>query len=85
MINHLIFLIVFLIMYFIGMAINFVLILDIIREVIYNGNFKDILFRNDTKYNLYLVYLIDIMYLILLLLGSFFTTGILMYYIEEEK
>lgn len=84
MINHLIFLIVFLIMYFIGMAINFVLILDIIRGVIYNGNFKDTLFRNDTKYNLYLVYLIDIMYLILLLLGSFFTMGILIYFLEDR-
>ena len=83
MINHLMFLIVFLIMYVIGVAINFVLILDIIREVIYNGNFKDILFRNDTKYNLYLVYLIDIMYLILLLLGSFFTMGILIYFLED--
>lgn len=84
MINHLIFLIVFLIMYFIGMAINFVLILDIIREVIYNGNFKDILFRNDTKYNLYLVYLIDTMYLVLLLLGSFFTMGMLIYFLEDR-
>lgn len=84
MINHLMFLIVFLIMYVIGVAINFVLILDIIREVIYNGNFKDILFRNDTKYNLYLVYLIDIMYLILLLLGSFFTMGILIYFLEDR-
>ena len=83
MINHLMFLIVFLIMYVIGVAINFALILDIIREVIYNGNFKDILFRNDTKYNLYLVYLIDIMYLILLLLGSFFTMGILIYFLED--
>lgn len=85
MINHLMFLIVFLIMYVIGMAINFVLILDIIREVIYNGSFKETLFKKDTKHNLYLVYLIDIIYLILLLLGSFFTTGILMYYTEEEK
>ena len=84
MINHLMFLIVFLIMYVIGMAINFVLILDIIREVIYNGNFKDILFRNDTKYNLYLVYLIDIMYLILLLLGSFFTMSMLIYFLEHR-
>lgn len=84
MINHLMFLIVFLIMYVIGVAINFVLILDIIREVIYNGNFKDILFRNDTKYNLYLMYLIDIMYLILLLLGSFFTMGILIYFLEDR-
>ena len=84
MINHLMFLIVFLIMYVIGVAINFVLILDIIREVIYNGNFKDILFNNDTKYNLYLVYLIDIMYLILLLLGSFFTMGILIYFLEDR-
>lgn len=84
MINHLIFLTVLLIMYFIGMAINFVLILDIIREVIYNGNFKDTLFRKDTKYNLYLVYLIDIMYLILLLLGSFFTMGILIYSLEDR-
>ena len=84
MINHLMFLIVFLIMYVIGVAINFVLILDIIREVIYNGNFKDILFRNDTKYNLYLVYLIDIMYLILLLLGSFFTMGMLIYFLEDR-
>ena len=84
MINHLMFLIVFLIMYVIGMAINFVLILDIIREVIYNGSFKDMLFRNDTKYNLYLVYLIDIMYLILLLLGSFFTMGILIYFLEDR-
>ena len=84
MINHLIFLIVFLIMYFIGMAINFVLILDIIREVIYNGSFKYTLFRNDTKYKLYLVYLIDIMYLILLLLGSFFTMGILIYFLENK-
>ena len=84
MINHLIFLIIFLIMYFIGMAINFVLILDIIREVIYNGSFKDTLFRNDTKYKLYLVYLIDIMYLILLLLGSFFTMSILIYFLENK-
>ena len=84
MINHLMFLIVFLIMYVIGMAINFVLILDIIREVIYNGNFKDILFRNDTKYNLYLVYLIDIMCLILLLLGSFFTMSMLIYFLEHR-
>ena len=84
MINHLMFLFVFLIMYFIGMAINFVLILDIIREVIYNGSFKDTLFRNDTKYKLYLVYLIDIMYLILLLLGSFFTMGMLIYFLENR-
>ena len=84
MINHLMFLIVFLIMYVIGVAINFVLILDIIKEVIYNGNFKDTLFRNDTKYNLYLVYLIDIMYLILLLLGSFFTMGMLIYFLENR-
>ena len=85
MINHLIFLIIFLIMYFIGMAINFVLLLDIIREAIYYGSYEETLFKKDTKHNLYLVYLIDIIYLILLLLGSFFTTGILMYYIEEEK
>lgn len=84
MINHLMFLIVFLIMYVIGVAINFVLILDIIKEVIYNGSFKDTLFRNDTKYNLYLVYLIDIMYLILLLLGSFFTMGMLIYFLENR-
>ena len=84
MVNYLIFLIVFLIMYFIGIIINFVLILDIIREVIYNGSFKDTLFRNDTEYKLYLVYLIDIMYLILLLLGSFFTMGMLIYFLEEK-
>lgn len=84
MINHLMFLIVFLIMYVIGVAINFVLMLDIIKEVIYNGNFKDTLFRNYTKYNLYLVYLIDIMYLILLLLGSFFTMGMLIYFLENR-
>ena len=84
MINHLIFLIVFLIMYFIGMAINFVLILDILRGIIYGGNYKDVLFRKDTKLNLYLVYLIDIMYLILLLLGSFFTMGMLIYFLEDR-
>ena len=84
MLNHLIFLIVFLIMYFIGVAINFVLILDILREIIYGGNYKDVLFRKDTKFNLYLVYLIDTMYLVLLLLGSFFTMGMLIYFLEDR-
>lgn len=84
MVNHIIFLIVILIMYFVGVVINFVLILDIIRGAIYDGSFKETLFKRDTKFNLYLVYLIDVLYLIILLLGSFFTMGMLIYFLEEK-
>lgn len=84
MVNQIIYIIVLAILYIIGVAINFIFILDIIRINIYDlDSSRRLVFRKDTGYNLYLVYLIDILYLMLLTLGSIFTMGIILYYLEE--
>ena len=84
MVNQIIYIIVLAILYITGVAINFIFILDIIRINIYDlDSSRRLVFRKDTGYNLYLVYLIDILYLMLLTLGSIFTMGIILYYLEE--
>lgn len=84
MVNQIIYIIVLAILYIIGVAINFIFILDIIRINIYDlDSSRRLVFRKDTGYNLYLVYLIDTLYLMLLTLGSIFTMGIILYYLEE--
>lgn len=84
MVNQIIYIIVLAILYIVGVAINFIFILDIIRINIYDlDSSRRLVFRKDTGYNLYLVYLIDILYLMLLTLGSIFTMGIILYYLEE--
>lgn len=85
MINILMLCITFIIMYFIGIFINFSFILDILKDIFYGNYYENILFRKDFEgYKLYLSYLLDVLILILLLTGSFFTTPIILNFIREN-
>ncbi len=85
MINVLMLSITFIVMYFIGILINLSFILDILKDTFYGRYYENILFvKKSEGFELYLSYLLDILTLLLLLLGSFFTTPIILNFIREN-
>lgn len=85
MINILILCISFVLMYFVGILINLSFILDILKNIFYGNYYENTLFRKDFEgFKLYLSYLLDVLILLLLLSGSFFTTPIILNFIREN-
>ena len=85
MINVLMLCITFVVMYFIGMLINLSFILDILKDIFYGNHYENTLFMKEYEgFKLYLSYLLDILILLLLLSGSFFTTPIILNFIREN-
>ena len=85
MINVLILCISFIVVYFIGILINLSFILDILKDIFYGNYYENTLFMKEFEgFKLYLSYLLDILILLLLLTGSFFTTPIILNFIREN-
>lgn len=62
-----------------GIIINLVIAFDVIRGAIFNEN-KEFVYKDDK----YITYLLDTLWLIVLILGSFITTGVLIKYAEYD-
>jgi hypothetical protein len=85
MINVSILSITFIVLYFIGILINLSFILDILKDIFYGNHYENTLFMKEYEgFELYLSYLLDILILLLLLSGSFFTTPIILNFIREN-
>lgn len=85
MMNILILCVSFILMYFVGILINLSFILDILRDIFYGNYYENTLFKKDFEgFKLYLSYLLDVLILMLLLTGSFFTTPIILNFIREN-
>ena len=85
MMNTLILCISFIVMYFIGILINLSFILDILKDIFYGNHYENTLFMKEFEgFKLFLSYLLDILILLLLLSGSFFTTPIILNFIREN-
>ena len=85
MMNILILCISFVLMYFVGILINLSFILDILKDIFYGNYYENTLFKKDFEgFKLYLSYLLDVLILMLLLTGSFFTTPIILNFIREN-
>lgn len=79
MIDNILLYLTLIIVYIIEIIINLVITFDVIRGVIFNGN-REFVFRDDK----YIIYLLDTLWLIILIIGSFITTGILIKYAEYD-
>lgn len=85
MMNILILCVSFILMYFVGILINLSFILDILKDIFYGNYYENTLFKKDFEgFKLYLSYLLDVLILMLLLTGSFFTTPIILNFIREN-